>query len=63
MTFTPITETITACRDPKDNKFLELAVSGQANLIISSDNDLLVLHPFRGIFILKPVAFLDTVTS
>ena len=63
LTFIPITETITACRDPKDDKFLELAVSGQANLIISSDNDLLVLHPFRGIFILKPVAFLDTVTS
>ncbi len=63
MTFTPITETITACRDPKDDKFLELAVSGQADLIISSDNDLLVLHPFRGISILKPAAFLDTVTS
>ncbi len=49
MTFTPITETITACRDPKDDKFLELAVSGQANLIISSDNDLLVLYLFFGI--------------
>ena len=63
LTFIPITETITACRDPKDDKFLEFAVSGQADLIISSDNDLLVLHPFRGISILKPVAFLDTVTS
>ena len=61
--FIPITETITACRDPKDDKFLELAVSGQADLIISSDHDLLVLHPFRGISILKPAAFLDTVTS
>ncbi len=63
LTFIPITETITACRDPKDDKFLELAVSGQADLIISSDHDLLVLHPFRGISILKPAAFLDTVTS
>ena len=63
LTFIPITETITACRDPRDDKFLELAVSGQADLIISSDNDLLVLHPFRGISILKPAAFLDTVTS
>jgi len=61
--FIPVTETITACRDPKDDIFLELAVSGQADLIISSDNDLLVLHPFRGIPILKPAAFLDTVTS
>ncbi len=60
--FIPITETITACRDPKDDIFLELAVSGQADLILSSDNDLLVLHPFRGIPILKPAAFLETVT-
>ncbi len=59
--FIPITETITACRDPKDDKFLELAVSGQAAMIIASDNDLLVLYPFRGIPILKPAAFLDTV--
>ncbi len=60
--FIPITETITACRDPKDDIFLELAVSGQADMILSSDNDLLVLHPFRGIPILKPAAFLETVT-
>ena len=53
MTFTPITETITACRDPKDDKFLELAVSGQANLIISSDNDLLVLYWFFGMTVQK----------
>jgi putative PIN family toxin of toxin-antitoxin system len=61
--FIPVTETITACRDPKDDKFLELAASGQADLIIASDHDLLVLHPFRGIPILRPAAFLDTVTS
>ncbi len=53
-----VNETITACRDPKDNKFLELAVSGQASHIISGDADLLVLDPFRGIAILTPQAFL-----
>ena len=50
-------EVITACRDPKDNKFLELAVSGQATHLISGDPDLLVLSPFRGIPIVTPQAF------
>lgn len=54
-----ITELITDCRDPKDNKFLELAVSGKADCIISGDDDLLVLDPFRGIPILKPKEFLS----
>ncbi len=53
-----ITETVTDCRDKKDNKFLELAISGHADLIISIDNDLLVLHPFRGMPILTPNQFL-----
>jgi putative PIN family toxin of toxin-antitoxin system len=53
-----ITETITDCRDAKDNKFLEVAVSGQANVIISGDKDLLELHPYRGIEILTPREFL-----
>ncbi len=50
---------IRACRDPKDNKFLELAVSGKATHIVSGDSDLLTLHPFRGIHILSPRAFLE----
>jgi len=49
---------VTVCRDPKDNKFLEVAVEGQADLIISGDEDLLTLHPFRGIPILSPRDFL-----
>ncbi len=52
-------ETIRECRDPKDDKHLELAVSGGADCIISGDDDLLALHPFRGIPILTPRAFLD----
>lgn len=54
-----ITEKISECRDPKDDKFLELAVSGQAACIVSGDQDLLSLHPFRGIPILTPRQFLD----
>jgi putative PIN family toxin of toxin-antitoxin system len=54
-----IFEEITMCRDPKDDKFLELAVNGNANVIITGDKDLLVLHPFRGIAILNPPQFLS----
>jgi len=57
--FVEITETITECRDPKDNKFLELAVSGAATCIVSGDEDLLSLNPFRGIPVITPRAFLD----
>ncbi len=58
-----INATITACRDPKDNKFLELAVSGEASHIITGDADLLVLHPFQEIAIVTPQAFLESVRS
>lgn len=50
---------IAACRDPKDDKFLSLAVSGQGTHILTGDADLLVLHPFRGIQILRPGVFVD----
>jgi putative PIN family toxin of toxin-antitoxin system len=46
------------CRDPKDNKFLELAIDSNALCIISGDKDLLVLHPFHNISILTPGDFL-----
>jgi putative PIN family toxin of toxin-antitoxin system len=41
------------CRDVKDNKFLEVAVSAQADILISSDIHLLELHPYRNMEILK----------
>lgn len=50
---------ITACRDPKDDKFLELAVSGQGTHIVTGDSDLLALNPFRGVEILPPHRFLQ----
>lgn len=53
-----VTEIVTECRDPKDNKFLALAVSGKATCLVSGDKDLLALHPFRGIPILPPQTFL-----
>jgi uncharacterized protein len=51
--------TIRECRDPRDDKFLEIAVSGDASHIITGDQDLLALHPFRGIAILAQREFLD----
>lgn len=53
------TQSISACRDPKDNKFLELAVTGGADYIISGDSDLLVLNPFENIKIVTPRAFVQ----
>jgi putative PIN family toxin of toxin-antitoxin system len=55
-----VTEQIAVCRDPRDDKFLELAVSGQATCIVSSDDDLLALDPFRGIRILSVEQFLES---
>jgi putative PIN family toxin of toxin-antitoxin system len=56
-TLVEVTEQIEACRDPKDNKFLELAVSGGANCVVTGDPDLLALDPFRGIPLLTPAQF------
>jgi uncharacterized protein len=55
-----VAETVTDCRDPRDNKFLELAVSGRATHIVTGDSDLLVLHPFRGIIVVSPSAFVTS---
>ena len=48
---------IDECRDTKDNRYLELAVAACATVIVSGDQDLLVLHPWRGIQVLQPAAF------
>lgn len=52
-----ITERVTVCRDPTDDKFLELAVNGRADVIISGDDDLLVLDTFHDIPIITAAAF------
>jgi uncharacterized protein len=54
-----ITEHVTDCRDPKDNKFLDLALAANAQILVSSDSDLLVLHPYRNIAIVTPSTFLQ----
>lgn len=54
-----IVQQVRACRDPKDDQFLEVAVNGSAKLIVTGDRDLLALHPFRGIDIIQPAAYLD----
>lgn len=56
----PIVQTIRACRDPRDDKLLEVAVNGDASAIVTGDRDLLVLHPFRGIAILTPADYLQS---
>ena len=53
-----ITERIQACRDPNDDKILELAVNGDADYIVTGDDDLLAMNPFRGIEIIRPAEFL-----
>ncbi|MEO5336020.1 MAG: putative toxin-antitoxin system toxin component, PIN family [Magnetospirillum sp. WYHS-4] len=59
LTFLSVTATVTDCRDPRDNKFLDLAVDRRAQAIVTGDGDLLALHPWRGIAILPPRQFVD----
>ena len=54
-----IVQKITACRDRKDDKFLELAVNGKADYIITGDQDLLVLNPFQDIAIISVSDYLS----
>lgn len=57
-----IIETIMACRDAKDDKFLELAINGNAKFIITGDRDLLVLNIFKGIEIITSQDFIARLT-
>lgn len=54
-----VTSPIRACRDPRDDKFLEVAVHGRADLIVTGDADLLALRPFHGIDLLTPAAYIE----
>jgi uncharacterized protein len=57
--FVEIKEPIVACRDPKDDQYLALAINGGAECIVTGDEDLLVLNPFRAIPILTARLFLE----
>lgn len=52
------TQTVSACRDPKDDKFLAAALAGQADSLVSGDADLLDMVSFDDIPILRPSEFL-----
>ena len=56
--FVTIERTIRACRDPNDDKFLEVAVNGRANTLVTGDDDLLALDPFEGISIITATDYL-----
>jgi hypothetical protein len=56
--FVQIIRRVHECRDPKDDKILEVALNGRADIIITGDSDLLALSPWRGIAILRPAQYL-----
>jgi putative PIN family toxin of toxin-antitoxin system len=53
-----VLQSIRASRDAKDDKFLEAAVNGRADVIVTGDKDLLDLNPFRGVAIVTPAEYL-----
>ena len=57
--FIAITEKITACTDPDDDMFLEVAMNGQADYIITGNIKDFPPSPFRGLPILRPAEFLE----
>jgi len=57
-----VLQQIRASRDSKDDKFLEAAVNGRANVLVTGDRDLLDLNPFRGIAIVTPADYLGRET-
>lgn len=56
-----IYDNINDCRDKKDNMILEEAVYGNAQYIITGDEDLLVLNPYRWIKIVNLTEFLNEI--
>jgi putative PIN family toxin of toxin-antitoxin system len=57
----PVIQVVRACRDPRDDMFLEAAVNGRADVIVTGDKDLLALQPFSGIEIVTPSDYLALV--
>jgi putative PIN family toxin of toxin-antitoxin system len=57
--FVPTIQLVRECRDPRDDKFLEVALNGRADVILTGDNDLLALHPWRNVPILSPKEYLS----
>jgi putative PIN family toxin of toxin-antitoxin system len=51
------------CHHAKDNCYLELALAAGALVIVSGDEDLLVLHPWRGARVLRPSHFVAEIEA
>jgi putative PIN family toxin of toxin-antitoxin system len=59
---TPI-QSLRLCRDPKDDKFLDVAVAGHADAIVTGDDDLLVLGDVVGVPIVTTGRFLTLLSN
>jgi putative PIN family toxin of toxin-antitoxin system len=57
MEIVPVVRLVRACRDPRDDKFLEAAINGGAEILVAGDKDLLALRPFSGVEILTPAEY------
>lgn len=57
--FIPVIQSVSECRDPEDDKILEVALNGRADVIITGDHDLLALHPWREIEVVSPAEYLE----
>ncbi len=58
-----ITGEVLGCRDRDDDKFLETAIIGQADLLVTGDADLLCMHPFRTLKILTPAVCMENTSK
>ena len=55
---------LTDCADPKDNKFLELALAAKATVIVSGDKKHLIsMNPYKGIAIIRVRDFVDNLAD
>lgn len=61
--FVEILHQVQLCRDPKDDKFIDLALNGEASHLITGDNDLLVLHPIENISVINPRTFWNEIAQ
>jgi predicted nucleic acid-binding protein len=59
--FVEILNQVQLCRDPKDDKFIDLALNGEASHLITGDNDLLVLNQIENTSTINPRTFCDEI--